>query len=133
MLVELTCTRSNKELWEVKEAYKAIFDRDLVSDVKSDTSGVYRKFLVRVLRCRRDESGEADEAGRRFEVLRVKNTHHRDAVIVGGYRDIKLLGKFSAPGDLGMIVEIQVIDKYFVETKKFMHKPFTIVRGDFYG
>ena len=61
MLVELTCTRSNKELWEVKEAYKAIFDRDLVSDVKSDTSGVYRKFLVRVLRCRRDESGEADE------------------------------------------------------------------------
>jgi len=61
LLVELTCTRTNKELWEVKKAYKMIFGRDLVSDVKSDTSGVYRKFLVRVLRCRRDESsGEAD-------------------------------------------------------------------------
>jgi hypothetical protein len=56
LLVELTCTRSNKELWEVKQAYKMIFDRDLVKDVKSETSGVYMKFLVRVLRCRRDES-----------------------------------------------------------------------------
>ena len=31
-----------------------------------------------------------------------------------------------------MIVEIQVIDATFLEVKKHMHKPFTIVRGDFW-
>ena len=60
LLVELTCTRSNKELWEVKSAYKMIYNSDLVQDVKNETSGVYRKFLVRVLRCRRDEGTEPD-------------------------------------------------------------------------
>ena len=60
LLVELTCTRSNKELWEVKSAYKMIYNSDLVQDVKNETSGVYRKFLVRVLRCRRDEETEPD-------------------------------------------------------------------------
>ena len=61
LLIELTCTRSNKELWEVKSAYKMIYNTDLVQDVKNETSGVYRKFLVRVLRCRRDEGVEPDE------------------------------------------------------------------------
>lgn len=76
-----------------------------------------------------------DGAGRRFEAWRIKNTHHRDAVVVGGYRDVKVLGKFSA--DLGeetvaMIVEIQVIDATFLSVKTHMHKPFTIARGDFW-
>jgi annexin A6 len=62
LLVELTCTRTNKELWEIKRAYQQIFNRDLVTDVKGDTSGVYRKFLVRVLRCRRDEPAAAGAA-----------------------------------------------------------------------
>ncbi len=85
------------------------------------------------------------------------------------YRDVKLLGKFSAAdAGEGMIVEIQVIDKTFLEAqesgdgragawdvfpglvnelalllargpratslevKRFMHKPFTVARGDFW-
>lgn len=60
ILVELTCTRTNRELWAAKSAYKMIYNSDLVQDVKSETSGVYRKFLVRVLRCRRDEDSEPD-------------------------------------------------------------------------
>lgn len=80
-------------------------------------------------------AGPTDGKGRRFEAWRVKNTHHPDATIVGGYRDIKVLGKFSAELEtetLSMIVEIQIIEKVFLAVKCFMHKPFTIARGDFW-
>ena len=61
------------------------------------------------------------------------NTHHPDAVIVGGYRDLKLLGKFTSSGKgLSMIVEIQIIDAVFLAVKQSMHKPFSIARGDFW-
>ena len=55
--------------------------------------------------------------------------------VVGGYRDVKVLGKFSAKTEdetLAMIVEIQIIDAVFLRVKTFMHKPFTIARGDFW-
>ena len=88
-------------------------------------------------------AGVADAAGRHFAAWRIKNTHHPDAVVrrrgsreqavsvVGGYRDVKVLGKFTA-SDLAMVVEIQVIDTTFLEVKCHMHKPFTIRRGDFW-
>eukprot|EP00927_Polykrikos_kofoidii_P039400 TRINITY_DN33799_c0_g1_i1.p1 TRINITY_DN33799_c0_g1~~TRINITY_DN33799_c0_g1_i1.p1 ORF type:complete len:1122 (+),score=207.76 TRINITY_DN33799_c0_g1_i1:188-3553(+) len=94
-----------------------------------------------------------------FDVWRVKNTHHPDAVTVGGYRDMKVLGRFRQPpasahsmcktwpGSLGskrsqswrhtqpalcMIVEIQIIDVQFLAIKKFMHKVYAIERGDYW-
>lgn len=70
------------------------------------------------------------EQGRSFEAWRVKNTHHPKATTVGGYRDVKVLGKLSA-GDMSMVVEIQLIDKRFLEIKKYMHKAYAIKRGDF--
>ena len=80
-------------------------------------------------------AGAQDGAGRRFEAWRVKNAHHPDAEVVGGYRDLKVLGKFSAElaeETLSMVVEIQIIDEVFLGVKKHMHKPFAIARGDFW-
>jgi len=75
-----------------------------------------------------------------FEVWRVKNTHHHDSTeTLGGYRDMKVLGLFSAPAPegsglqpLSMIVEVQVIDTAFLSIKKSMHKVYAIRRGDFW-
>ena len=76
-----------------------------------------------------------DGQGRRFEAWRIKNTHHPHADIVGGYRDFKIIGKFTAEcarETLAMVVEIQIIEKQFLNVKKDMHLPFTIARGDFW-
>merc|ERR1719401_778473 len=72
-----------------------------------------------------------------FEVWRIKNTHHADAEdMIGGYRDVKVLGRFTAPQrrkalSISMIVEVQVIDSVYMDIKKFMHKAYAIDRGDF--
>uniref|UniRef100_A0A8C3B6I4 Annexin n=1 Tax=Cairina moschata TaxID=8855 RepID=A0A8C3B6I4_CAIMO len=60
LLIEILCTRNNKEIINIKEAYKRLFDRDLESDVKSDTSGSLRKVLVTVLEATRDESQQVN-------------------------------------------------------------------------
>eukprot|EP00927_Polykrikos_kofoidii_P002806 TRINITY_DN11120_c0_g1_i4.p1 TRINITY_DN11120_c0_g1~~TRINITY_DN11120_c0_g1_i4.p1 ORF type:complete len:1173 (+),score=234.61 TRINITY_DN11120_c0_g1_i4:233-3751(+) len=75
----------------------------------------------------------------KFEAWRIKNTHHHDsAETTGGYRDVKVLGRFTAPYEkterdlpISMIVEVQVIDSVFMDVKKFMHKAYSIARGDF--
>jgi len=73
----------------------------------------------------------------KFEAWRIKNTHHHSASeVVGGYRDVKVLGCFTAARKrmgfkVSQIVEIQVIDVVFTEIKKFMHKAYAIDRGDF--
>lgn len=85
--------------------------------------------MLEVLGKLRDPEQAKDDK-RRLEVWRIKNTHHADAKVVGGYRDIKVLGKFSA-GELSMVVEVQIIDATFLEVKKYMHKVYAIERGDF--
>lgn len=68
---------------------------------------------------------------------RIKNTHHADAEdMTGGYRDVKVLGKFTARRQrlglqVSMIVEVQVIDTVYMDIKKYMHKAYAIDRGDF--
>ncbi|XP_057648168.1 annexin A13 [Chionomys nivalis] len=61
VLIEILCTRSNKEIIAIKEAYQRLFDRNLESDVKGDTSGTLRKILVSVLQANRDEEGTVDK------------------------------------------------------------------------
>lgn len=76
-----------------------------------------------------------DAAGRSFSAWRVKNTHHATAVVVGGYRDVKILGVFTATVGserMSMVVEIQIIDSVFLEIKRHMHKVYAIDRGDFF-
>ena len=60
LLTELVCTRTNRQLLEAQEAYEIIYGRDLAQDVKDDTSGTYKNFLVRLLRCKRIEDAADD-------------------------------------------------------------------------
>lgn len=67
-----------------------------------------------------------------FKALRIKNTHNAAAETIGGYRDVKIIGVLQVEdkGD-AMLVEIQLIDIVFTKIKNFMHKPYSISRGDF--
>ncbi|XP_021244355.1 annexin A13 isoform X3 [Numida meleagris] len=60
LLIEILCTQNNKEIISIKEAYKRLFDKDLESDVRGDTSGSLRKILVTVLEATRDENQQVN-------------------------------------------------------------------------
>ncbi|XP_047395241.1 annexin A13 [Sciurus carolinensis] len=61
VLIEILCTRTNKEISAIKEAYQRLFDRSLESDVKGDTSGNLKKILVSLLQANRDEGDDVDK------------------------------------------------------------------------
>ncbi|KAJ8785012.1 hypothetical protein J1605_007568 [Eschrichtius robustus] len=61
VLIEVLCTRTNKEIIAIKEAYQRLFDRSLESDVKGDTSGSLKKILVSLLQANRDEGDNVDK------------------------------------------------------------------------
>ncbi|XP_068937063.1 annexin A13 [Petaurus breviceps papuanus] len=61
VLIEILCTRTNKEIKAIKEAYQRLFNRSLESDVKGDTSGNFKKILVSLLQAERDEGDNVDK------------------------------------------------------------------------
>ncbi|XP_017386229.1 annexin A13 isoform X1 [Cebus imitator] len=61
VLIEVLCTRANKEIIAIKEAYQRLFDRSLESDVKGDTSGNLKQILVSLLQANRDEGDDVDK------------------------------------------------------------------------
>uniref|UniRef100_A0A8C6S165 Annexin n=1 Tax=Nannospalax galili TaxID=1026970 RepID=A0A8C6S165_NANGA len=61
VLIEILCTRSNKEISAIKEAYQKLFDKSLESDVKDDINGNLRKILVSLLQANRDEEDTVDK------------------------------------------------------------------------
>ncbi|EDO44049.1 predicted protein, partial [Nematostella vectensis] len=60
-LISILCTRSNKEINDIKEVYKKNYDTTLEDDVKGDTSGDFEDLLVKLLQGKRDESDEINE------------------------------------------------------------------------
>ncbi|NXE74964.1 ANX13 protein, partial [Cochlearius cochlearius] len=65
LLIEILCTRNNKVGTSCMTFlrfffFSTVFDRDLESDVKSDTSGSLRKILVTVLEATRDETQQVN-------------------------------------------------------------------------
>ena len=61
LLIEVLCTRTNKEIIAIKEAYQRLFDRSLQSDIKDDTSGNLKKILVSLLQANREEGENVDK------------------------------------------------------------------------
>ncbi|XP_078542924.1 annexin A13 [Lissotriton helveticus] len=61
LLIQILCTRANKQIVAIKQAYKRLFERELESDVKSDTSGSFRSILIALLQANRDEGLEINE------------------------------------------------------------------------
>lgn len=61
VLIEVLCTRTNKEIIAIKESYQRLFDRSLESDIKDDTSGNLKKILVSLLQANRDEGDNVDK------------------------------------------------------------------------
>ena len=46
MLIRALVSREENDISEIRECYKNIFGKDMVDDIKSDTSGDYRTLLV---------------------------------------------------------------------------------------
>ena len=106
-LVELCCTRSNIEIKRMKDAYARLFGRPLIQVVRSETSGAYRKLLVRVLLGLRDESPKTSRKSAEVQAAALNKAMSkwkvdRDAII-------DLLTKCSA-------AQLAVVSDVYAET-----------------
>ena len=48
MLVRVLVSREGKDMAQIRESYKTIFGKDMIQDIKGDTSGTYQKILVEI-------------------------------------------------------------------------------------
>ncbi|XP_056269551.1 annexin A2-like [Pseudoliparis swirei] len=55
-LIEIVCSRNNKELGEIKKVYREMFKKELEKDVAVDTSGDFAKLLLALVQTQRDEA-----------------------------------------------------------------------------
>ncbi|XP_062874273.1 annexin A1a isoform X1 [Trichomycterus rosablanca] len=70
-LVEILASRSNKEIRDIKVAYKEAFKKDLEADIKSDTGGDFRNGLLSLCKGTRseDRTVQEDQADRDARAL----------------------------------------------------------------
>lgn len=62
-LIEILCSRNNAEITMMKHAYRQHFQRDIEEDMRSDTSGHFRRLLMSLLAGSRNEKLTVDKAG----------------------------------------------------------------------
>ncbi|PSN38711.1 Annexin B10, partial [Blattella germanica] len=55
-LIEILCSKSNKEVKDIVEAYERLYDRPLAEHMCSETSGDFRRFLTLIVTDTRDEN-----------------------------------------------------------------------------
>ncbi|XP_049326290.1 annexin A1a isoform X4 [Astyanax mexicanus] len=60
-LIEILASRSNREIREIKRAYKDEFKKDLEADIKSDTGGDFRNALLALAKGERNEDRNVSE------------------------------------------------------------------------
>ena len=60
-LIEVIASRPNWLLEKIKKKYKELYKKELIEDIKSDTSGDFQKILLGILRCQRNESKEVNK------------------------------------------------------------------------
>ncbi|XP_078386824.1 annexin A4-like [Cetorhinus maximus] len=62
ILVEILVTRTNKQIWELAEAYQSENSSSLKEDLKSENSGDFQELLLSLLKGNRDEGLEVNES-----------------------------------------------------------------------
>ena len=60
-LIEILATRSNERINRIKQRYSEMYNRNLVADVESDTSGFFREILKKLLEANRPNNPYPDE------------------------------------------------------------------------
>ena len=60
-LIEIFATRSNERINQIKQRYQELYNKDLVRDVESDTSGFFRQILKKLLEANRSNNPYPDE------------------------------------------------------------------------
>ncbi|XP_040051245.1 annexin A1a [Gasterosteus aculeatus] len=55
VLIEILASRNNREIMDIKKAYKEDYKKDLEADIKSDTSGDFRAALLELCKANRTE------------------------------------------------------------------------------
>ena len=48
MLVRVLVSREDKDMGQIRNSYKTLFGKDMIEDIKDDTSGSYQKILVEI-------------------------------------------------------------------------------------
>lgn len=61
-LIDILCSRSNKEIETIKQEYQTYYKRDLEKDCVSETSGHFKRLLVSMCQANRDETTTVDMA-----------------------------------------------------------------------
>ncbi|XP_074151044.1 annexin A2 isoform X1 [Sminthopsis crassicaudata] len=56
-LIEIICSRTNQELYEINKVYREMYKTELEKDIISDTSGDFRKLMVALAKGKRAEDG----------------------------------------------------------------------------
>jgi annexin A7/11 len=46
LLIRTICSREGIDMKEIRESYKNLFGKDMIEDIKDDTSGIYQKVLI---------------------------------------------------------------------------------------
>lgn len=60
-IIGILCSRTNDEIEQIKEAYKRLYDADLVEDLQGDTSGYFGRMLYSLTTASRQDSEEDED------------------------------------------------------------------------
>ena len=59
-LIEILSSRSNERINQIKQRYQQLYNKNLIKDVESDTSGLFRKILLALLEANRPNNPNPD-------------------------------------------------------------------------
>lgn len=71
-MIEILCTKSNAEITMITQTYEKLFNKKLESNLRSETSGNFKKLLTSMMAAGRDESMRTDIISAKADALALK-------------------------------------------------------------